>query len=662
MEVIEKLKKKIEAYDPFKESLSFIFKYLILGFIWILLFQLLVDYFMPYGPAHELFHLFNEILFIIFSAVLIYFLMRRTLKDNYVISKNLIDQIEEIKSDEDKIEKFNLIEDMIDVGIWEYNLDNQQLYLSYWAQNKLNFHQKYTNQGPIEAIKEHIHPDDLQGAQNEWEDFLSSGKEKYHNIFRVQNNSQYIYIKHSGRILENKSDKTMKVIGTTTEITREKKLENKLYQLAYYDDFTNLPNEKYFTEKLEQKIKTDKINGSKSKFSVFYLEILDMDNISNFVGSLHGNNTAQKIADSLKEIPDLSLISHYYGDKFLLLFNNLSKQEDLEAKAKRIYDLIRKLWKNNEIDYFLNPKMGITTYPVNGDNARKLITRAHHAMHTIEESKQFYQVYDQTIYFEKLNNIRIKNDLRKAVENGELDLVYQPKINLNTDQIVALEALLRWQHPEFGQISPGDFIPIAEQSNLITQITRWVIKEVIKQFSINKILRDSKKIVSINLSAYDLKDDSLITFLEELIADEKLDPEQIDFEITESVFLDAVDKDLENLNKLKEAGFYISLDDFGKGYSSLSYLAKLPIDMLKLDMSFIRNLDQKKTRILTEKIIELSHDLDFQVIAEGVEEKSELDILKELNCDFVQGYYFYRPLPLEKLESIICLDCNIQTV
>ncbi|PUU89327.1 MAG: diguanylate cyclase/phosphodiesterase, partial [Halanaerobium sp.] len=256
--------------------------------------------------------------------------------------------------------------------------------------------------------------------------------------------------------------------------------------------------------------------------------------------------------------------------------------------------------------------------------------------------------------------IQLKNDLRKAVESEGLSLVYQPKIDLKNDDIVALEALLRWQHPEFGQILPGYFIPIAEQSNLITQITRWVIKRVIKEFSENKILRESEKIISINLSAYDLKDDSLIIFLEGLIADGKLCPHQIDFEITESVFLDAEKSDLENLNKLKEAGFYISLDDFGKGYSSLSYLAKLPIDMLKLDMSFIRNLDQSRNKILIEKIIELSHELDFQVVAEGVEEKIELEILKDLNCDYVQGYYYYRPMPLAELESIICCDCNIQ--
>lgn len=435
----------------------------------------------------------------------------------------------------------------------------------------------------------------------------------------------------------------------------------KLYQLAYYDDFTNLPNEKYFLDKLENQIETDRNSDGNQKFSVFYLEITDMDNISNLIGE-EVRFIVKKIAKKLKEDSELDLISHYHGDKFLLLFKGKSKKEKIMIKAEEILDSIKKLWQENEIDYFLSFKIGITIYPENGIEAKNLITKAQQAMHTIEESNELFQIYDQKIYFKKLKNIKLKNDLRKAVENCDLNLVYQPKINLKKEKIVALEALLRWRHPELGQISPRYFIPIAEQSNLITQITRWVIKRVIKEFSANKTLRESKKIISINLSAYDLKDDSLITFLKKLINKKLLRPHQIDFEITESVFLDASEKDLDNLKKLKKAGFYISLDDFGKGYSSLSYLTKLPIDMLKLDMSFIRNINQRKTRILIKKIIELSHELDIQVIAEGVEKKRELEILREMNCDFVQGYYYYRPMPIEKLESIICLNCNIQHV
>jgi diguanylate cyclase (GGDEF)-like protein len=662
MDIIEKLKVKVEKYDPSQASFILILKYLILAFIWIILFELLVDKVMPVDKIHNFFHLAGEITFIILSAILIYFLLRKTLNNNYQFSKSIIDEVEEIKDEEEKIKKFNLIEDMIDVGIWEYDLQKGELYLSYWAQNKLNIHQKYTNQGPIASIKKFIHPEDRSKAQKKWNKFLENRNKKYSNIFRVKNNSDYIYIKHSGRFLKDDADSALKVIGTTTEITREKKLENKLYQLAYYDDFTNLPNEKYFLDKLEQLIREEENKKNKNSFSVFYLEIMEMDNISNAVGSLQDNQTAQIIGDRLKKDPELELISHYYGDQFLLLFNKISKREKIKAKAEEIYNSVRMLWKENEIDYFLDFKIGVTVYPENGHNARDLINSARHALHTIEDSSKFYQIYDKKIYYAKLNNLQLKNDLRKAVESEELNLVYQPKIDLKNDNIVALEALLRWQHPEFGQISPGYFIPIAEQSNLITQITRWVIKRVIKEFSENKILRDSEKIISINLSAYDLKDDTLITFLEELIDAEKLCPNQIDFEITESVFLDAKERDLNNLRKLKEAGFYISLDDFGKGYSSLSYLAKLPIDMLKLDMSFIRNLDQLKNRILVEKIIELSHKLDFQVIAEGVENKSELETLKNLNCDYVQGYYYYRPLPLNELESIISHDCNIQPV
>lgn len=658
MDLIEKIKNKLEAYEPLKINITLIFRYLVSAFIWIVLLEHFLNYFFSTGKIHNLIHISNKILFIVFSIVVIYFLIVKSIDQKYLISKNVLDRVERLKDEEEKLKKFNILEDIVNIGIWEYELEKQRFYLSYWNQNGINIHKNYANLDPVESIRQYIHPDDLKSAQRNWELFLDTKADKYANIFRIKDNSEYIYIKQNGRVLKDKQGDCYKIIGTITEITREKKLENKLYQLAYFDNLTKLPNEKYFFERLDEKLQKIKNHKREVQFSVFYLEIADIDNILNIVGSLHCNNIAQKIAAKLKEDQDLVLISHYYGNKFLLLFKELFSKEQIDFKAKEISRLIMELWQESKIDYFLNFKIGISIYPLHGKDAQNLISRAHHAMHTIKDDSQFYQIYDQNIYYKKLNTIRLKNDLRKAVENNELDLVYQPKLDLKSEKIVAFEALLRWQHPEFGQISPGTFIPIAEQSNLISKITRLVIKKVIEEFATNKILRDSGKIISINLSAHDLKSDSLIRYLEKLIKNDKLNSEQIDFEITESIFLDASDRELDNLKKIKKAGFYISLDDFGKGYSSLSYLAKLPIDILKIDMSFIRNLDQRKTKILTEKIIELSHELDFKVVAEGVETSAEVETLLNFNCDYVQGYYYYRPMAIKELKSIIGKNCN----
>jgi PAS domain S-box-containing protein len=652
MDIIFKLKEKIKKNNPDRESLILITKYLALGFFWLIIFKGFCKLILPEEHPFTIFYILSELIFIIISAIFIYLLLKKKLLNKYKFNQEIINDIEEIEQQEEKNSRFNLIEDMVDIGIWEYDLREKKLYLSYWAQNKLNKHYNYINKDPIEMIIDFIHPEDKEQARHKWQDYLTGKTEKYYNTFRIYNNSKYIYLKHSGRFVNDKSGNKTKVIGITNEITREKELENELYHLAYYDDLTALPNEKYFQDKLEKLIKkTDQKENS--CFAVFYLEISDLDNISNIVCSSHANYTARIIAAELKYYSDLKLLGYYYGDKFLLLYQGINSKEEIAEKANKILAILKNLWEKDKIEYYLNCKIGISLYPLNGGDARTLITRAHHAMHTIEDANTFFHVYNQEMYYKKLNNVRLKNDLRKAVENKELYLVYQPKLDLKQKKIVALEALTRWKHPQIGSISPEFFIPIAENSNLINKIDKWVIKQVISELNRNDILKKYQKTISINLSPYDLKDNSLPIFLEELIEKEKINTNQIDFEITESVLLDSLSNELDNLNKLKELGFLISLDDFGKGYSSLSYLTKLPLDILKIDKSFIKNINFGSNKILIEKIIELSHQLNLKVVAEGVENKKEVEILQELNCDFVQGYYYYRPMPLEEIARII---------
>lgn len=443
------------------------------------------------------------------------------------------------------------------------------------------------------------------------------------------------------------------LLSSNLEEIEEK--EEELYDLAYFDQLTGLPNKRYLHEKLEVEVSKSIEPG----FSLFYIKINNLNVLTDIKGGFHGSEIIKNVSERLKEFAEKDhdfefLLTNYNYDKFIIVVFEPLQKDELKKLGEEINSYIAKLWEDEIIDHYLDIKIGISRYPTSGTSIDSIISAARIAAHNITEEDDYkFKCYDQQMYINKLEYENLKRDLRDATAKDEFKIFYQPKVKLPEEKIVGFEALIRWQHSKLGLISPADFISIAEENALISDIGEWVLKKVLNDLSSWKEEYGEEFNVSINLSPIELYRENKAQKIEEIFNDFNIDKNSLEFEITENAFLNTRSSAAKIIKDLRRMGFSIALDDFGIGYSSLSYLSRLPIDNLKLDKSFIDKIEEEKTRKLTESVIRLAQKLDLIVTAEGVENKKQKNILSELNCDIIQGYYYYKPLPIYELQEVL---------
>lgn len=428
--------------------------------------------------------------------------------------------------------------------------------------------------------------------------------------------------------------------------------EEKLYYLAYYDYLTGLTNENYFHQHLIERIKN--INENE-KLIVLYARIRNLSEIINILGYSNSNNFIREIADKIdNSFLDIEIVSLYRGNQFLVLFsidkNATNDYLNIEEKINKFLNELKRFVTNAGYDYLLKINIGVSIYPDHAENAEDLLSKAHHAMSLVDADNDNYKIYNEDIFLQKLYYESLKKDLEKAILNNEFFLEFQPKVDSFTEKIVAAEALLRWYHPKKGQIPPNEFIPMAIRSKYIKKIGVWVLEKAFETLKEWMAMGNDEIKICINLSSCELNDPDIIKQIEEVSNSYNVPNNLIELEITERTVINIPEN---ALKKLKDLRFLIVLDDFGTGYSSLSYFGKLPVDILKLDKSFISNIKDWKTKTLVETVINLSHNFNVEVVGEGIETKKDLEILKKLNCDYIQGYYFYKPMSKEEIEKIL---------
>lgn len=428
----------------------------------------------------------------------------------------------------------------------------------------------------------------------------------------------------------------------------ESKTNNKeLFELAYYDELTELKNEKFFYEILDKKI--NQIN-LKTKLYVVYLKINNIDQLDNFIGYQKSNDFIRKLADKIsKSDINAEVISVYKGNQFLILFENISYKK-VNNKIKKLLENVVLYLKQSGYYTMLNINIGISIYPEHAKATKDLISKAHHAMLILGKNENDFQVFNNDIFNSIKRSEEIREDLDKAIKNEDLHLKFHPKLDINNNKIIALEALLRWEHSQKGQISPGEFIPIAEKNGMTKNIDLYVLKKVFEQLNewLDKGYGNIR--ICINVSASSLKDDNFINEVDEICDSYELNNNLIEIEITERAIIDIPER---NIMKLQELNFLLVLDDFGTGYSSLGVLNDLPIHIIKLDKTFIDKINQDSDKYMVEAIIQLAHKLKMSVVAEGVETEEQVEQFKKLNCDYVQGFYYFKPLSIEKVEKLL---------
>lgn len=430
--------------------------------------------------------------------------------------------------------------------------------------------------------------------------------------------------------------------------TKEEKTKKQLMYMAFYDEITGLPKRSKITSDIENLIIQNK------NFALLNLDIKHV----RFLGESFQNESKQllfAVRDRLKHaLEGLTYeIGRFDGSEFILIIENFETQPFLMRIIDQILDTMKVPLHYNNRDIYLTTSIGVTTYPNETQSSETLLRYANLAMNEQKKVKQSgYYIYTPALMKQIRERINFEDYLRKAIVKEELELYYQPQINSQSNTLIGLEALVRWNHPEKGVISPGRFIPIAEKTGIIYDITKWVILEVCKHLQEWRNKGYKEIPVWINISSFQFYDSNFVNNIKESLDILKIKPELLGLEITESAMMDPNTSEIQ-LKELESLGIQISLDDFGTGYSSLSYLHRLPVHGLKIDRSFIMNItDNENNKAIVESIITLAKQLELKIIAEGVETKEQLNYLQKLNCFLIQGYYFSRPLPKQEIERI----------
>ena len=423
-------------------------------------------------------------------------------------------------------------------------------------------------------------------------------------------------------------------------------------KLKYYDILTDIPNRKLFTNTLENEIINAK--DKQVKVAALFIDLDDFKEINDTLGHDYGDELLKNVAISFKDfIKEGDFVSRVGGDEFFILMKNIEDYSEIGCFCERLQSLLNCEISVDNKHVYASASIGITVFPDDGDEMSILFKNADTAMYSAKyNGKAKYSFFNKGMSDVVVRHVEIEKGLRNALKNNELEIHYQPQIDIINNKIKGFEALLRWDSPELGIISPAEFIPVAEQSGLIIDIGDWLIKTVCLQNNLWKSKGYLYDTIAINLSAIQLENDKFEETLKSIITQTKINPRFVELEITESILVKDFDKSVKSLTEIRNLGIKVALDDFGTGYSSLSYLKQLPINTLKIDKSFIDNIvTNEREKSIVDGIVQLAQKIDLEVIAEGAENKEQIKLLKSMGCNQIQGYYFSKPLPADEIEE-----------
>jgi diguanylate cyclase (GGDEF)-like protein/PAS domain S-box-containing protein len=446
-------------------------------------------------------------------------------------------------------------------------------------------------------------------------------------------------------------------VVTFKDITQRKQLEEEIKYHAYFDSLTDLPNRVLLTDRLNQGLTYAQMNGE--KLAVLYLDLDRFKYINDTLGHSYGDILLRDVAKRLSAcVPKSATVSRQGGDEFTIYLPNIKNETEVLKVVNLVIDSFAKPFTLIDNEIYIKTSIGISLFPDNGDTTETLIKNADTAMYKSKEiSGNSFHFFSEGMDTRTFESIKLENALYRALEHEELEIYYQPQINFQTKQIVGVEALLRWNHPEQGMISPDRFIPIAEETGLIVPIGEWVLKEACTQL---KAWHNQGNLisVSVNLSVRQFEQKDLFTVVKNVLKKAGLSPEYLHLELTENLIVKNTALTLKTMKKLKGLGINIAIDDFGTGYSSLGYLKNMPINTLKIDKSFVQDMTVDDAAI-TNTIITLAQNLNLDVIAEGVETIEQAEFLSARNCYLMQGYYFSRPMKAEDIASQFLTNSKI---
>lgn len=464
--------------------------------------------------------------------------------------------------------------------------------------------------------------------------------------YHFQNRQLLTYltpIYHNGKVKE--------IIGCINDITELYKVQEELEYMAYHDLLTGLPNRRKFSDDLCQL--TQEASGNKETLAVYFFDLDRFKQINDALGHSQGDKLIKEVSKRLKKVISADAeLYRFAGDEFIIIHRNVQHKNQVIEGAKSILSIFDKPIKIDAKELYVTCSTGISFYPEHGTDSDTLLKKADVAMYEAKfNGRNNYRIYEQEMAQSGQEALIIESNLRKAIDNNELELYYQPKLDLKTRKINGMEALLRWHSPKYGNIPPDKFIPIAEETGLIIKIDNWVIEKACEQNKKWNNISDCPLRVAVNISPIHFRLPNFESVVMQALDKTGLDPALLEIEITENSVIDHIEDCIICLKKLRKMGITVSIDDFGKGYSSLNYLRRFPIHYLKIDRSFIHEVSKnKEDAAIVRAITYLAHELNLKVVAEGIETKEVIELLDEIGCDEIQGYYVSKPLPAKEFE------------
>ena len=540
-------------------------------------------------------------------------------------------------------------------GIWDWNLKTDELYYSSRWKSMLGYEESEVGTSSDEWFKR-IHPDDVMRLKAELNAHLKGDTPLFQSEYRMlHKNGQYLWMLSRGVAIRDTEEHAYRMAGSQTDISLQKQVEARLAHDALHDALTGLPNRTLFLDRLDHAIRRVK-RSKNSLFAVMFLDIDRFKLVNDSLGHANGDKLLVSIADRLQRcLRPGDTVARLGGDEFAILLDDISAAADTTHVADRIQKELTQPYILDGHSVSVSASIGTTLSSANYEQADDMLRDADTAMYRAKTmGKAQHQIFDTEMHAAVSSLLELEADLRRAIQNEEFRVYYQPLISLATGTVMGTEALLRWQHPKRGLLPPSAFITILEETGMIVPVGEWVLRTACKQ---NKAWQDGgfpRLRVAVNFSARQFQIKNLAELIHRVLAETGMPAETLELEITESTALKDAKLTLEILDQLHKLGISISLDDFGTGYSALGYLNRYPFQTLKADRSFISDIpgDLKDTAI-TAAIIAMAHSLKLRVVAEGVETSEQLDFLRSNNCDEVQGFLFSRPVPSDELANLL---------
>ncbi len=541
-------------------------------------------------------------------------------------------------------------------GLWDWDMKSNVVYYSPRWKSMLGYEDKEITNTPTEWL-DRIHPADRMQVETELTAHINNHIPNFKNEHRIlHKDGAYRWVLVRGLAVRDASVNAYRMAGSMTDVTEQKMVEEQLMFDALHDSLTNLPNRTLFMDRLEHSVNREKRN-MEYLFAVLFLDVDRFKVLNDSLGHTVGDKMLTAISHRLQEsLRPGDTVARLGGDEFAILLEDLKDKNEALIIAERMQEKLKMPFNLNNREVFTSASIGITFSTTGYDHPENLLRDADIAMyHAKSKGSARYEVFDKGMYANALARLQLETDLRQAVKQNEFQLHYQPIVSLETGEIASLEALIRWKHPTNGLILPEEFIPTAEETGLIIPMGEWTIYEACRQISVwhDKFPSNPPLTVSVNISSKQVLP-SLISHIKHILQKTGLEPTSLVLEITESMLMENAATFAPLLSKLKDMNVRLHIDDFGTGYSSLSYLHNFPVDVLKIDRSFVNRLDFNGENLeIVKAITTLAHSLNMHVVAEGVETENQLEQLRALKCDYMQGYYFSRPLDSKGVEKLL---------